>query len=272
MKAVEIAIDEWFGCVHLVLVGDLHLGHSQVNEALVAQTAKRLQAEDTYWIDLGDSIDAIRMSDPRFDVRSLPDWIGKADLMDIPRAQVDRYRHYFGRLGKTCWARLFGNHEATLQKYTERDIYSELNDAIGLPKERALGYSGFVRLRFRRRRGTDNHILNTWTQTIYISHGSGGGKLAGGKALNLERLPIGFDADIYARGHTHTKLVLPKRQIGVSPRTLEIVDKQQIMINVGAYLDGKRGYPEYAGLYPQSMGPVELWFYPSKKLIRIVVD
>lgn len=270
MRAVEIALDDWDECVQLVLVGDLHLGHAQTNEALVEETAKRLEAPNTYWIDLGDSIDAIRMSDPRFDPRSMPDWIGLADLVDLPRAQVDRYRHYFGRLGSTCWARLFGNHEATLQKYSERDIYRELSDAIGLEPGRALGYSGFVRVRFRRRAGEKQRVVDTWTQTLYISHGSGGGKLAGSKALNLERLVLGWDADIYVRGHTHTKLVLEKRVLGVSPKTLEIVDKQQVMVNVGAFLDGREGYPEYTGLYPQALGPVELWFYPSKKLIRVV--
>ena len=251
-------------------MGDLHLGHAGTNEALVEATAKRLEAPNTYWIDLGDSIDAINMRDPRFDPRSMPSWIELADLVDLPRSQVDRYRHYFGRLGSTCWARLFGNHEATLQKYSERDIYRELSDAIGLDQERALGYSGFVRVRFRKRGGKKKRVLDTWTQTIYISHGAGGGKLAGGKALNLERLPLGWDADIYARGHTHTKLVLEKRVLGVSPKSLEIVDKQLIMVNVGAFLDGRAGYPEYKGLYPQALGPVELWFYPSEKRIRVV--
>jgi hypothetical protein len=268
VRAVEIALDAWGDCVKLVLLGDLHLGHSQTDEKLIAATAERLTAPDTYWLDLGDSIDAINMRDPRFDPRSLPDWVELADLVDLTRAQVDRYRHYFGKLGSTCWARLYGNHEYAVQRHTERDVYEELNAACGLDGKRALGYSGFVRVRFRQMQGVK--VANTWTQTIYLSHGSGGGKLAGAKAGGVERLAMAYDADIYAQGHTHTKLVLQKRALGLSPRTLEVIDKPQIMVNVGSFLDGKEGYPEHKGLYPQALGPVELHFIPATKTIRIV--
>lgn len=270
MRAVEIGLDAWSECIKLVLVGDLHLGNSQTNEALVDATAERLKAPDTYWIDLGDSIDAINMSDPRFDPRSMPEWIGLRDLVDLPAAQTARYRHYFGRLGKTCWARLYGNHELQLQRHSERDVYAELNRAIALDEDRALGYSGFVRIRFRERKGAENRVVNTWTQTLYITHGHGGGRLAGAKALKLERLPMAYDADVYVMGHTHAKLVLQKRRVGVAPRKVEVEDRQLLLVNVGAYLDGREGYPEYKGLYPQALGPIELWFYPSRHEIRVI--
>lgn len=268
MKVVEHAIDEWGGPVVLVLLGDLHLGAANVREDLIEQLAQRLNGEHVYWVDIGDSIDAINMRDPRFDPRMLPEWIGLADLIDIPKAQVERYKHYFGKLGKNCLARLYGNHEMTLQKYSERDIYRALNEAVDLPPGRALGYSGFVRLRFRQM--CNEKVVQTWTQTLYLSHGATGGKLAGGKALNLERLSLGWDADIYVVGHSHTKMVLQKRMIGLSPRKNEIEDRHKIMINVGAYMDGATGYAERKGMYAQAMGHVELWCYPSEKRIMIV--
>jgi len=268
VRAIEHAIAEWAGPVRLVLLGDLHLGNVGTQEKLIEETTRRLAGEHVYWLDLGDSIDAINMRDPRFDPRALPDWIGLADLADLPAAQVARYRHWFGGLGGTCLARLYGNHEYTLQRHYERDVYAELNRAIDLAPERALGYSGYVRLRFRNVVGDKVH--DTWTQTLYIAHGAGGGRLAGSKALKLERLPLAHDADIYAMGHTHTKLVLQKRRTGLSSRSLAIEDHAQIMVNVGAYLDGNEGYAERAGYFPQALGPVELWFYPSERRIQVV--
>lgn len=268
MRVVEIAIDNWDGPWSLVFLGDLHLGAANVDEALIQQVATRLTGDNVGWVDLGDSIDAINMHDPRFDPRMLPDWIDLADLIDIPKAQVERYKHHFGGLGANCMARLYGNHEATLQSHTERDIYAALNEAVGLPAERALGYSGFIRLRFRRNSG--GKVANTWTQTVYISHGASDGKLAGGKALNLERLALGWAADIYAVGHSHTKLVLQKRVAGLSPKRNIIENRQQIMLNVGAFVDGSTGYAERRGLYPQALGPVELMFFPSEKRIAII--
>lgn len=270
MRLVEYGIDEWTGPVRLVFVGDLHLGHAQTREGMIADLATSLGQKNTYWFDLGDSIDAINMRDPRFDPRSLPEWIGIRDLVDLPHVQVARYRHYFRDHGKTCLAKLYGNHEQTLQKYFERDIYRELCQAIALPKERRLGYSGYVRLRFRYRAGKDNKVVETWTQNIYLSHGSGGGMLAGAKALRLERLPMAHDADIYAVGHTHTKLTLRKRRTTPSPKKNEVSEQSQIFINVGSYLDGTKGYPEYKGYYPQELGHVELWVWPKAREIKII--
>lgn len=270
MRVVEHAIDNWTGPYALVLLGDLHLGASNVDERLVEQVSRRIKGENVGWVDLGDSIDAINMRDPRFDPRMLPEWIDLADLIDIPKAQIERYKHYFGHSGANCLARLYGNHEATLQKHTERDVYASLSNAIALAPERALGYSGFIRLRFRKRLGVKNTVKDTWTQTIYLSHGATNGKLAGAKALNLERLALGWDADIYVVGHSHTKLVLQKRVLGLSPKKNVIEDRQKIMINVGAFMDGSKGYAERKGLYPQAMGPVELHFFPSQKRIMVI--
>jgi predicted phosphodiesterase len=268
MKVIEHAFDVWGDCFKLVLLGDLHIGSGGTDEGLVQTVATRLEEPGTYWIDLGDAIDAINMSDPRFSYAELPDWIGTKDLGDLMSCQVSRYKHYFGKLGKTCLARLSGNHEDVVQKHYERDVYRALNDAVNLEENRALGYSGFVRLRFRQRSG--EKVVNTWTQTLYISHGGGGGKLAGSKATNLERLPMAWGADIYAMGHTHTKMVIQKRIVGVEPRRNQIEDRQLIMVNVGAFMRGDSGYAERRMLYPQALGPVELWFYPADKQIRVI--
>ena len=268
MKVIEYAIDEWYEPTVLVPLGDLHLGASNVDEDLVEQVSQRIKAPNTYWLDVGDSVDAINRSDPRFDPGMLPEWVEMADLIDLPKAQVTRYKHYFGHSGENCLARLQGNHELVLQRKYERNIYNELNRAIDLKPERALGYSGFIRLRFRYR--SKGKVVQTWTKVIYISHGSSSGKLAGGKALNLERLALGWEADIYIVGHSHTKLVLQKRVLGVQPKKNVLEDKQKIMINVGAFMDGTKGYAEWKGLYPQALGPVELHFLPSQKLIKVI--
>lgn len=268
MRAVDIALDAWDTWVSVVFLGDLHLGNRGVDEALVEATAKRLQGERCYWVDLGDAIDAINLSDPRFEATRLPDWIGLADLDDLAAAQVSRYRHYFGKLGGNCLARLYGNHEYVLQKHYERDLYAALNASIGLPTARALGYSGFVRLRFRDMCG--EKVRNTWTQTLYLTHGSGGGKLAGSKAGGLERLALAYAADVYACGHTHTKLVLQKRRVGLSSRKAETESQALLMLNVGAFLNGDTGYPERNGLYPQALGPIEVRFLPSERRLEVL--
>jgi len=251
---IHITVPSRSDCIKLVFLGDLHLGHAQTDEGLIRQVAERLGEKYTYWIDLGDACDFINLRDPRFDPGGLPDWIGVEDLADLPAAQIVRYRDIFGRLGDTCLVRLAGNHEDSIRRHYERDVYRELNAAVGLYDEprsfelaagtRALDYSGFVRLRMYRGGGMSKGPPRgpTWTLTLFVHHGAGGGQLAGAKALRLERLPLAFDADIYAVGHTHTKLTLQKRLVGLGPR----------------------------GLYPQGLGPIEVWLYPDKKKLRVI--
>jgi hypothetical protein len=241
-------------------LGDLHLGNVNTDEELIRQTARRLKEPNTYWVDLGDACEFINMRDPRFDPGSLPDWVDPGDLADLPSVQIRRYKEIFYPVRKTCLARLKGNHEDTLHRKYERDVYDELNKSIGLHKRKALGFSGFLRLRIIRKVKTDY-----WTLVCFLHHGAGGGMLAGAKALRLERLPLAWDADIYAVGHTHTKLALSKRRIGMESRSLAVKEKPLIMLNVGGFMRGERGgYVERRGLYPQGLGPVEVWLWPSK--------
>jgi len=256
--------------VKIVFLGDLHIGNAATDEDLIKQVAKRLQEPNTYWVDLGDTCDFVNMRDPRFSPAALPEWVEVSDLADLPAAQVRRYAEIFKPVAGTCLARLMGNHEAVIAKHYERNVYHELNASIGLPKEKALGYGGFLRLVTQRKK-------DSWTLTCFIHHGATGGKLGGAVALNLERLPMSFDADIYAVGHSHRKMVFPKRRVGILGRTLQVADKPLILINVGAFMRSYTqtegdGYAEQRLLYPQGLGPVELWIWPDaqKRQIKVV--
>jgi len=255
--------------IHLIIFGDVHLGNAECDEKLVAKVAARLQAPNAYGIDLGDALEAINMRDPRFDLRSLPDWIGVEDLGDLPARQIARYCEYFRPVADKLLCRLTGNHEDSLFRWYGRDVYAELNRELGIPPERCPGWWCFLRLRFTRL-GKVN-----WTLTLFLHHGYGGGRLAGSKALNLERLPMLAQADIYAMGHTHTKMVITKRQIRLPPRGKKIEEMPLILINVGSFLrsySARDTYIERRLLYPQGLGPVELHIWPEqrKRIIKII--
>lgn len=260
MRGCEVTLqtDSRSDPIELVFLGDVHIGNGQCDEELVAKTVKRLQRPNTYWIDLGDCCDFIAMRDPRFDLRELPEWLQGVDaLTDVIDCQLDRFKQLFEPVRHNCIARIHGNHEETMRIKGERDVYGNLNKWFDLPQDRILGMSGFIRLKLKRGDKT------AWSLTVWVHHGNGGGKLAGGKALNLERLPMAFDADIYAVGHTHTKLFLDKRIVGMRSRGTKLEDKPLILINSGAFTRGEQGgYAERSLLYPQGLGPVEVWFWP----------
>ena len=269
-------------CIKFVFVGDTHLGNVNTDEGLVGEVAKRLQEPNTYWVDLGDCCDFINVGDWRFDPTQLPEWIGIADLADLPAAQIRRYTEFFKPVTKRCLARLCGNHEDSIRRKFERHIYAELGHSVGIHLEpegfaiegpRMLGFSGFLRVKFYVSDGgahRSKYGKCVWSLDFFLHHGAGGGRLAGAKALKLERLPIGFDADVYAIGHTHAKLALNKRQTRMG-RHRKIVSRPQVMINTGAYMRGEEGgYSERALFYPQGLGPVELWVWAMDRKVKVI--
>ena len=271
MKTIEHVIESWADPVHILPIADAHLGNRAADEALIERTASKLENPNTYWINLGDTIDAINMRDPRFEAKSLARWIGVDDLSDIVGAQVSRYKHFFGRYGETCLASVIGNHEAAASKYFERNVYREINEALGIKPDdqRVMGLSGFLRLRFREVLQTGKH-KNTWTVVIYLHHGWGGGRLAGAKAIKLQRLPSSYAADVYIIGHTHTKLVLPHMVLRPAARGDAVEERDLMLVNTGSFL-GLANYAEANGYAGQPRGAVELVFYPSERRIEAIV-
>jgi hypothetical protein len=152
----------WASRIRLVFLGDEHVGHRNCQEGLLGETIGAVMAdENAYIIGLGDSIDAINMQDKRFSPGELASWVSIGDLVDLARAETQRYAEIVRPAAGRMLARLEGNHEATLSRVFERDVYGGINEALGLPRERCLGYDGFVRLRiadnaspaYKRRRG-----------------------------------------------------------------------------------------------------------------------
>jgi len=65
--------------------------------------------------------------------------------------------------------------------------------------DKYLGFDGFIRVLFRVSGKTE------LTTTIYVHHGYGGGRLAGGHALTLQRAFLWNQADVALMGHRHIR-------------------------------------------------------------------
>lgn len=253
--------------ITLLVLGDAHVGASDCNEYLLEDTRERLKEPDTYYIELGDSCEFINRHDPRFDPAHLPEWIGPREFGNLTEAQIRRYIEIMGPVAHKCLGSVAGNHEETIYRHYDRDVYTELNDRLGIPRERQLGTSGFLRLRFVRA----NKLR--WAQVMFLHHGAGGSRKT--SVTRLAELPLAFDADIYTMGHTHTKIAYKQDKICFDYRSNKAVSREMCMINTGSYKisykDGEVGnYAEKKLLYPRNAGPVELWIYPEDKHIRLI--
>lgn len=231
-------------------IGDLHLGNSACDEALFRQVVQRVaDDEHALWVGLGDYADFVNLSDPRFDPASLSSWVTMRHLGDLARAQADRFLDIVEPIASKCLGLIEGNHERSIAKYYERSIYGELVTGIklrgGFPVEHqlAFGYSGWLILTFYRHeeRGAASAIR------ISLHHGFVGGKLAGAKALNMQRWLWNHDCDLAIFGHSHNTMVQVEAVERVKGN--RVVHDHRIGMYSGTFMNGAR-YSEKAGYFP----------------------
>ena len=255
------------GGIRVVPLGDIHIGAAACDEEHFRQTVKYVKDEGLYWVGMGDYCDFINKSDKRFSL-SLADWIGISELGDLAKNQKERFLEIVKPIASRCLGLLTGNHEDWILKKYERDIYSDIvtgvKEAGGFrdTDNLAFGYSGWLRLQFNRNGSNSRrHIM------IFLHHGFVGGKLAGAKALNMQRLLWNHEADLIIMGHSHNTSIQREAVEYVNDAD-EIAVRNKVGCYSGTYLkttqEGTTTYSEVKGYFPLPTGGVEIAMYPFK--------
>ena len=252
----------------IVPLGDFHLGNVACNEKLLQQTVDDVAADDhTYWIGMGDYADFIKRRDWRYDPEVIAPWLlGKADGAG---EQVRRLKELLLPIKDKCLGLLKGNHEDDICMRWEQDVYASLIEILaprGKQQRIALGYSGFILVRFQRwpaeKRGS------TWTLPIFATHGWWGGRLYGNGALNLERVFGWVEAQIILAGHDHKRRAFPISRI--RPQKSGGIEKiDGLCCSCGSFLDMAK-YAEYKGYRPLPVGPLEILVQPDKHEVKVI--
>ena len=254
-------------------LGDVHIGAASCDETALQEWVTKVKADkDGYVICMGDLIDAIGPRDPRWNVEGLAKWISIQDMMDICGAQKDRLFKYIAPICNKVIATVEGNHERAIKRHYERDVYSEIAQGI---KERGgiaqdvkfqLGYYGWMHLVFHRKPAKLQKKGASRMVTLNIHHGYVGGRLAGAKALNMQRWLFTHAADVCLMGHSHN--------LGVQIEAVERLSKTgklQIQKRLGCYTgtfmsgsDDGESYSEVKGYLPMPSSSLVLEIMPLK--------
>jgi predicted phosphodiesterase len=285
---VRVLRREWFEVSRgdtwtIVPLGDIHIGSVACDEALLQEAITRIRHDDrALWIGMGDYCEWINVKDKRFDYGTLAKWIDISDIGDLAKAQRDRLLDLLRPIADKCLGMIKGNHEDTIQRWTERDVYAglvaEIKDAGGFEPDYqlGLGWNGWLSLHFYR---ASTRNRGTWLK-IYCHHGNVGGRLRGAKALRMERALWARNADLIIYGHSHNADAM-------SVTTEDIDNKGNLLTPVrkgmysGTFLrttneDGPATYAERREYYPiPAIGGPVVQLQPGAKMqhkrIRIMV-
>ena len=264
----------------IIPLGDVHLGAAACDEELFKATVKDIEEDDNaYWIGMGDYCDFINRRDPRYDPSAQTEWLH--GVGDKSKAQRDRFLEIVKPIAHKCLALVEGNHETAIMKHTERYIFGDIVDKVkedgGFEPEDMMGtgYYGWLRLQFNRGKNADGgrpvFLFN-------LHHGFVGGRLAGAKALNMQRWLWTHDADVVIFGHSHNTAIQREEVAGLDKLGNPIV-QTRIGCYGGTFLrtsgEGHTTYSEFKGYFPNPTGGVEIHIRPGhtdrSKAIKVMM-
>ena len=165
-----------------------------------------------------------------------------------PMNQLQQCVKIFGGIKDKILCVTPGNHENRVYKQTGLSMTEVMCSQLGIP-EKCTPTTALLFVRFGKRKA--NHHGRRQLYTIYVTHGSGGGRKEGGKINRLADLAAIVDSDIYLCAHTHLPAVFRNafHRVSGSNSSVSIVDK--LFVNTASNLD-YGGYGDLQGYKPCS--------------------
>lgn len=129
-----------------------------------------------------------------------------------------------------------GNHELRGYRKEGIDISQIIAAQLGLNGVYTKD-SAFVFLKFGRPTMTHGRSNAKMLYTLYVNHGSGGGRKEGAKAIRLADMASVCDADIYIHSHTHLPMIMKQGFFRVDNRNMSVINTTKLFVNTASNLD-----------------------------------
>lgn len=190
---------------------------------------------------------------------------GKSDIYSEsvrPMEQLKQAVHLFGKLAEqgkiVCLTD--GNHERRTYRNDGIDMSFLIAQQLGVPYSPG---AMLVFLRFGHDAGRTHHGRKV-LYTILCNHGSGGGRMLGGKANRLVGATDIVDADVYFRSHVHEPLIVKRGFFRTSAANNSVSYVERLFVNTAAYLD-YGGYAEQMEYTPSAKSTPVVYLDGTKR-------
>ena len=246
MKPIKITLPDTLESIELHIFADEHIGDEHCDLPRLRERIKYVaEKENAYCVLNGDIIDNATKTS-----------IGDTYAQEFnPMEQLKVSVELFEPLKDKILAITHGNHEARTYRKEGIDLSYLLASQLGL-SDRYTPTSALLFLRFGkqsagRKETNGSGKVRMMCYTIYLLHGSGGGRKEGAKAIRLADMASVIDSDIYIHSHTHLPMIMKQGfyRIDVRNSTVEFVNK--LFVNTAANLN-YGGYGEAQEFKPAS--------------------
>lgn len=128
-----------------------------------------------------------------------------------------------------------GNHEARTYRTDGIDLTALLAQQLGL-YDRYAREGGVLFLRVGEAKKNHGRNGGQVCYTLYCTHGSGGGRKEGAKAIRLADMASIVDTDIYLHAHTHLPMVMKQNFFRIDRLNNTVAEVEKLFVNTAAQL------------------------------------
>lgn len=239
MKVIKHKLPE-FKQLQILPLADLHIGDIHSNGNKIQEWLDYIRDnENCYAILNGDLMDtATKLS------------IGDVYAATLrPMEQLEQCVKLFEPIRDKLLCVTGGNHEARIYRNEGLDTTQMMCNQLQIGDLYA-PESALVFIQFGKQDGHRNYWPMLYS--MYVVHGSGGGRKEGGKINRLVELSSIVDADIYIHSHVHSPAIVRNSYFRVDTRKCTTHKVDRLFINTSSSLD-YGGYGEAQSYKPNSL-------------------
>lgn len=250
MKVIKEKLRTDLKSLELHTFADEHIGDELCDIAKLQERIDYVaKTENAYCVLNGDILDYASRSS-----------IGDIETREFNiMGQIQKGVELFSPIKDKILAITSGNHENRAYRKEGIDISRLIAMQLGL-EEKYSPASAFIFLRF----GMDNKRKRPMCYTVYMLHGSGGGRKEGAKAIRLADMASIADADIYIHSHTHLPMIMKQGFFRVDTANSAVANCTKLFVNTASGLR-YGGYGEAGEFKPNSTDTPVIFLNGTKK-------
>ena len=259
MKTVKVTLPRTLKALELHVFSDWHIGDKYCDMDDIKRSIKQVQTTTNAYVILnGDLLNNATKT-------SVSDCYAE---QLTPMEQIQLAVELLSPIKDRILMATTGNHESRSYRTEGLDITAMVMVQLGL-EDRYCREGGILFIKFGEHVDAINSTSkpNTKAQvlySIYATHGNGGGRKEGAKAIRLADMASIVDADIYIHSHTHLPMIMKQAfyRTDMSNCIVKPVDK--LFVNTAAKLT-YGGYGQTFEYKPSSIATPTIYLNGERK-------
>lgn len=241
MKTIKIDLPQELDEIEILPLADFHIGDMMSDWDHIKSLLEYVRTKDNCYCVLGgDLMDTAIASS-----------IGDTYAANLsPMSQIEMCVKLFEPIKDKILAVCGGNHERRVYKSDGIDMTQVFCNQLGIGS-RYTATTALLFIRFGKgdRKADKTHPVRKMCYTVYLAHGSGGGRKEGGKLNRLADLAQIVDSDVYICGHTHLPALFKTGYYRTNSGNSSVQYVTKLFVNTASALN-YGGYGDVQGYKP----------------------